>query len=248
MKNENYIVIQGWMVNELGLSGNELLCYALIYGFSQDGESCFKGSRKYIAQLLGVSSLNTVDKILANLIEKSLLIKESNTVNGVTFNSYKANNITSSKNEYPTQNLSTPYSKFEHYNNSNNNSNKEEEIDKSISKKKQTELFSLFEEFVKQYKQLYGRHKGGNAKTLFSEFTKRHKDWESVVPLLLNALNKENEHRTNAKHNNEFFPEPKMLSTYLGKQRAWEAWCDDENTLFEQTNNDTLIINGVCYK
>jgi hypothetical protein len=68
------------------------------------------------------------------------------------------------------------------------------------------------------------------------------------VPLLLNALNKENEHRTNAKHNNEFFPEPKMLSTYLGKQRAWEAWCDDENTLFEQTNNETLIIDGVCYK
>lgn len=36
IKNENFIAIQGFMVKELGLSGNELIAYALIYGFSQD--------------------------------------------------------------------------------------------------------------------------------------------------------------------------------------------------------------------
>ena len=48
MKNENYIVIQGWMRNELNLKGNELIVYALIYGFSQDEESEFTGSVAYI--------------------------------------------------------------------------------------------------------------------------------------------------------------------------------------------------------
>ena len=49
-----YIVIQDWMISDLQLKGNELLTYALIYGFSQDGESEFKGSLKYISEFLGV--------------------------------------------------------------------------------------------------------------------------------------------------------------------------------------------------
>ena len=35
VKSENYITIQGWMVTELKLKGNELLIYALIFGFTQ---------------------------------------------------------------------------------------------------------------------------------------------------------------------------------------------------------------------
>ena len=37
MKDENYIVLQGWMINKLNLKGNELTVYALIYGYSQNG-------------------------------------------------------------------------------------------------------------------------------------------------------------------------------------------------------------------
>ena len=44
-----YIAIQDWMISDLQLKGNELLTYALIYGFSQDGESEFKGSLKYLS-------------------------------------------------------------------------------------------------------------------------------------------------------------------------------------------------------
>ena len=33
IKNENFIAIQGWMINELQLKGNDLIVYALIYGF-----------------------------------------------------------------------------------------------------------------------------------------------------------------------------------------------------------------------
>jgi len=45
MKNENYITVLGWMVNELQLSGNEMVLYALIYGFSHDGKSKFNGNK-----------------------------------------------------------------------------------------------------------------------------------------------------------------------------------------------------------
>lgn len=89
MKNENYIVIQGWMRNELNLKGNELLIYALIYGFSQDDESEFNGSVAYIAEWIG-SSKQTVYNCLKSLCDKNLLIKNDEYHNGIKFCTYKA--------------------------------------------------------------------------------------------------------------------------------------------------------------
>ncbi len=90
MKNDNYVVVQGWMCNELELKGNELLIFALIYGFSQDGESYFTGSRKYISTTFNIS-LPTVDKALEGLVSKQFIIKNSKNINGVTHNSYAVN-------------------------------------------------------------------------------------------------------------------------------------------------------------
>lgn len=70
----NYIVIQGWMCNKLELKGNDLLVYAMIYGFSQDGETRFRAGRKYISETFNIS-LPTVDKSLQNLINKQYIIK-----------------------------------------------------------------------------------------------------------------------------------------------------------------------------
>lgn len=78
VKDNNFIAIQGWMRTKLNLKGNELLIYALIYGFSQDGESRFKGTRKYIADWCGCS-LNTVDRALSSLVNKGLLAKYPHT-------------------------------------------------------------------------------------------------------------------------------------------------------------------------
>ena len=40
----NYVVVQSWMVRELGLKGNSAIIYALIYGFSQaEGQVCTCG-------------------------------------------------------------------------------------------------------------------------------------------------------------------------------------------------------------
>ena len=49
VKENTYINIQAFMRNDLNLKGNELLVYAIIYGFSQDEETKFTGSSTYIA-------------------------------------------------------------------------------------------------------------------------------------------------------------------------------------------------------
>lgn len=88
MKNEHYITILGFMRNELNLKGNELMVYALIYGFSQDDESEFTGSISYIAEWIG-STKQTVHNVLKSLSDKGLINKTESYRNGIKFCSYK---------------------------------------------------------------------------------------------------------------------------------------------------------------
>lgn len=90
---DNYIVILDFMVKDLKLKGSELLVYSLIYGFSQDGESKYFGSRKYIAKWFNCS-LPTIDKALNGLLEKKLIIKDEELINGVKFNRFRASKET----------------------------------------------------------------------------------------------------------------------------------------------------------
>ncbi|MGJ1417634.1 helix-turn-helix domain-containing protein [Sphingobacterium multivorum] len=87
MKDTGYIQIQGWMINHLSLKPNELIAFAIIFGFSQDKVSYFTGSLKYLENAINVSK-GTVISILKTLIERELILKRSNTINGVTFNDY----------------------------------------------------------------------------------------------------------------------------------------------------------------
>ena len=90
MKKESYLTIQSWMVTDLHLKGNELLAYALIYGFSQDEQSCFYGSYQYVMEWLGVDKTTAV-RVLKKLEEKGLLRKWQEKEGGVTVNRYAAN-------------------------------------------------------------------------------------------------------------------------------------------------------------
>lgn len=85
---ENYIVVQGWMISELNLSGNELLIYAIIHGFSQDGESKFTGSLAYLERWTNTSR-PTVISALKKLCEKKVIIKHEKVINNVRFNEYQ---------------------------------------------------------------------------------------------------------------------------------------------------------------
>lgn len=89
IKNENFIAIQGFMVKELGLTGNELIAYALIYGFSQDNESEFKGGLNYVAEWLNCSK-TTAFNLLNKLADDGFIKKTEKTINGVKFCNYSA--------------------------------------------------------------------------------------------------------------------------------------------------------------
>lgn len=89
-KNSNFYVINGWMVNDLGLSGRELQVYAIIYGFTQDEETEFNGSLNYIAEWLGTSNRVTVTRAINGLINKGLITKRQIIKKGVKTNFYKA--------------------------------------------------------------------------------------------------------------------------------------------------------------
>lgn len=105
VKDESYFQVSGWMINRLNLKGTTLNVYAIIYGFTQDGESEFKGSRQYLCDFTGATK-PTIDKSLDDLIRQDLIFKKTETINGLIFNKYKANlealkNFTGSKETLP---------------------------------------------------------------------------------------------------------------------------------------------------
>ena len=97
VQRENFIVIQGWMITELNLKGNELLVYSIIYGFSQNGENQrYTGSLQYLADWTN-STKQGVLKNLNSLVDKEFIGKEERIINGVKFC------------EYYTTKFNTPY-------------------------------------------------------------------------------------------------------------------------------------------
>ena len=90
---ENFINIQGWMVTDLRLKGNELLIYAIIYGFSQDGDSKFEGSASYLAEWTN-STKQGIYKALKSLIDKGLIIKEEEFKNNLKLVNYRSTKFT----------------------------------------------------------------------------------------------------------------------------------------------------------
>lgn len=74
VKDGNYINIQAFMIRDLNLKGNELLVYAVIYGFSQDGKNVFNGSLQYLADWTN-STKRAVINVLKNLVDKGLIEK-----------------------------------------------------------------------------------------------------------------------------------------------------------------------------
>ena len=84
---ENFINIQGWMRTELDLKGNELLVYAIIYGFSQTENQKFTGSLQYLADWCGATKQGVL-KNLKSLLDKGFLEKNEVSKNGVKFVEY----------------------------------------------------------------------------------------------------------------------------------------------------------------
>ena len=87
IKNENYVLVQGFMINDLNLKGNELIIYAIIYSFSQIENQYFTGSLKYLCEWTN-STKQGVLKSLKSLIDKGLIEKKEEYVNNIKYCRY----------------------------------------------------------------------------------------------------------------------------------------------------------------
>ena len=223
MKNINYITIQGWMINELSLSGNEVICYAIIYGFSQDGQSEFGGSLSYIAESLGITKENA-RKVVSRLVEGGFIIKRDIEVTkGIKVCKYKVNTdmipeLTAASKQSRGGTKTTP--------DNNIDNNRKEEIDKSISKKEMAqELINLWNNETKDFPKV--RKASPDIINSIDKMLKRGYSYEDMKKsiVLCNSLS----------------------DFYKGKERG-KTWKATFQWLIHNTNdNFDKIINGALH-
>ncbi len=208
VRQSNYITILGWMVSDLKLRGNALLTYAIIYGFSQNGDDSYTGSRQYLAEWTN-STVQNVSRCLKKLLEDGLIIKKENVINGVKFCEYKAvvpellpvTKCSRGSNKMFPNNIE--------YNTSNIYSAK---FDKNDA--------------FKRFWSVYPRHT--NKKKAFDVFVKKCTD-ETVLQKMLSAVVDYKE--TEQWQNERFIPH---ASTWLNGER----WEDEISTVSKNNTND----------
>ena len=117
MREDQYVVIQAFMLDELHLKGNELIVYATIYGFTQDGEHWFYGTRGYLAEWCGAQR-DTVDRCLKSLIDKGYIERREVHEYGKTIIQYRAtrNVQVAAKSDTPPEKSGTTTPKNRHIN------------------------------------------------------------------------------------------------------------------------------------
>lgn len=75
-------------MREMGLKGNELIVFAVINGFSQNGNGSFHGNLAALQEMCGIASRQTITDILKSLVDKGFINKTEVTLNGLKNISY----------------------------------------------------------------------------------------------------------------------------------------------------------------
>mgnify|MGYP006917400816 CR=1 FL=1 len=75
IRNENFYTVLGWMLNVLELKGNELIVFAIIYSFSQDGESEFTGSLTFMQTFANIKAQNTVCRAITGCMSMCITLR-----------------------------------------------------------------------------------------------------------------------------------------------------------------------------
>ena len=145
MKENNYFTIQGWMRTELNLTGNDLLVYAIIYGFSQTEDQKYTAGLQYLADWCGATKQG-IQKNLKNLLEKNLIIKEEVVVNNVKLSYYRAVGYTT---ELYTMQLSCINNNI--INNTNSNNTNKLEISSNTENPKKKNLYEKSVDVIKDF-------------------------------------------------------------------------------------------------
>lgn len=153
MKENNYITIPGFLRTRLDLKGSELIITALIYGYSQDGNSWFMGKTEYIAEWAGITDKNVL-RSLKSLTEKGILEKKEIFVNNRVKRCYYRFNFECSELQNSTV-AGCQNSTVAEYQNSTVNNNIDNNIDND-NIKPENEFSGLFPE----------NEKSGNAQKL----------------------------------------------------------------------------------
>lgn len=174
VKRENYITIQGFMLTDLKLKGNELLIYACIYGFSQAENQVFNGSLQYLADWTN-STKQGVIKCLKSLLEKEYIVKTEKTINGVKFCEYYATELNTvlNKVEYPIKQSSTDGIQQSLPNNISFNNLSNNDSDKEERKRVAASFDSLIENFLLTY--IDGLEERKKVKSLLGDWLKVRK-------------------------------------------------------------------------
>lgn len=147
-----HVTIEEAFRTQLDLSGNELIVYSLIYGFSQQKNGVFYGSRAFIQFWLGCKSLRTVDTTIASLVKRGLIEKSEYYEGAVRRCAYRitcdpCNFCTGAKSaQQPVQNLPETGANSAH--NSSIETTTDSPISSHTSRAKKDEVKIHFAEFV----------------------------------------------------------------------------------------------------
>lgn len=88
LKDANFFTLHGWMVNQMGLRGGELIAYALVYQFTQYEGGLYTGGVPYLADWMGCH-IDTARRYLHALEGKGLIKSIAGRDNGVPFKNYQ---------------------------------------------------------------------------------------------------------------------------------------------------------------
>ena len=204
VKENTYIAIQAFMVNDLQLKGNELLIYAIIYGFSQDGEGEFTGSLQYLADWTQ-STKQGVMKSLQSLCEKQLILKNVEYKNNIRFCTYKSSMVLNKVEQSSKQSLMGYETKFNGGIKQSLPNNINDKIDNNITdnilckkhetKKENPDYKKVIEQYFNNYKKLYEQKRVNTEKPYFTQRSgKAIKDiltrlsLNNVITILNNAM------------------------------------------------------------
>lgn len=145
------------MIQDYDLTPSELLLFALIYGFSQDGHNTFYGSITYIEEMLKLSR-SGVRKILKSLQEKDVIVLEkrshyrvSDRVIGSQSDTEGGSQSDTAKGHKVTQTVSQSDTN-KNTNNKNKNNTTGEELSPDIPK-----VIEAFAKVDPKNKEYYGR-------------------------------------------------------------------------------------------
>ena len=211
VKNDNYTTISNVFLRDSKLSLKAKGLLAIVLSLPNEWDFSIKGISATIKE--GTTAVySAIDelkeygycKVVTNRNEKGMIVGNDYTF----YENPNMENLNVDNQAQRNTNISIP--------------NTKETYNKEIKKEETKEYKEKFANFVSLYKKMGGKVRG--VETEFNDFIKRHKDWRQVLPYLELAVQRETKARNQAKVQKKFFPEPKMLQTYLGKQRAWELY------------------------